>query len=106
MPQLAAKKRPPGGRRVSRIEMDRRLQVAEAMLRDGQSRREVVLELGRRFGASPRTSDEYITRVRSRWIEEGAEARKTERERAVARLRYISRKAEAKGAFAAAVNAE
>jgi transposase len=105
----AATKRPqtpPGGRRVGAAEVERRLAVVESLLREGRSRSEVVNEMAARFGASTRTADDYIARVREAWAGNAGARREAERGATIARLEDLSRKAEKRGNFAAAVAAE
>jgi transposase len=109
MPRHAATKRPlapPGGRRVGAAEVERRLAAVESLLREGRSRSEVVGEMAARFGASMRTADDYIARVRQAWAGDAGARREAEREATVTRLEDLSRKAEKRGAFGAAVAAE
>ncbi len=110
MPQLAAKNRsptkPPGGRRVSAAEVQRRLDHAEKLLREGKPRAEVVESMTRTFGVSTRAVDSYIARTRERWASESKDVREVERAVTLARLDRLSGKAEHRGAFAAAVGAE
>jgi hypothetical protein len=96
----------PGGRRVGKAEIQRRLDLADGMLRDGRSRAEVIRALRSQHGVSLRTADQYIRRARERWAAESKEGRTAEREVTLARLTHLSSKAEQRGAFAAAVAAE
>ncbi len=97
---------PGGGRRVTEAEKQRRLDATERLMRDGASRAAIVEAMGKRFGVSPRAADEYIRRARERLSFEARGTRETERAETVARLDQLSRKAETRGAFGAAVNAE
>lgn len=106
MPRIAAKKGPPGGRRASAAEVDRRLSRVEQLLRDGNDRASVVAIVGHEFGVGARTVDDYIARARSKWNRESAETRADDRLTALSRLDELSRKAEKRGAFGAAVAAE
>jgi hypothetical protein len=109
MPRHAATKArqaPPGGRRVGSAEVERRLAAVESLLREGRSRQEVVAEMASRFGASTRTADDYIARVRHAWAGDAAARREADRGATIARLEDLSRKAEKRGAFGAAVGAE
>jgi hypothetical protein len=110
MPQHAATNqgapRPPGGRRASKAEVQRRLDHADKLLRDGKPRAEVVDSMVRTFTISVRAADSYIARVRERWAEESKGGRETERASTLARLDRLSGKAERRGSFAAAVSAE
>jgi hypothetical protein len=110
MPQNAAKKegrtKPPGGRRVSASEVQRRLDAVDEMLRAGKTRAEVVESMVRAFGLAPRSADSYIARARERWAEESKGDREVARTAALARLDRLSGKAEDRGAFGAAVAAE
>ncbi|MBI4702103.1 MAG: hypothetical protein HY744_13290 [Deltaproteobacteria bacterium] len=100
-----ARRKPPGGKRVSRAEVERRMAEVERLALEGRSRSEIVAAL-RELGTAPSTTDAYLARVRDRWIADGEAGRPAERERAVARLRGLSRSAEARGAFGASVAAE
>ncbi len=91
---------------MSRIEGERRLAEVEHLARTGLARSVVVSECARRFGMSATTTDEYLKKVREQWATDGAASRDTERERAIGRLRDLSLKAEKRGAYSAAVNAE
>lgn len=110
MPQDAAKNgrlsKPPGGRRVGLTEVERRLDHVERMMRDGRTRADVVASMAATFGVSPRAADEYIRRARERLATEAKGTREAERSATIARLDRLSKKAEARGAFGAAVNAE
>lgn len=110
IPQTAAKgestRKPPGGRRVSKPEVQRRLDHADKMLRDGKPRAEVVESMVSTFGVSTRAADSYIARARERWAEESKGAREVERTSTLARLARLSGKAEKRGHFGAAVSAE
>jgi hypothetical protein len=110
MPQNAAKnrgpKKPPGGRRVGDAEVQRRLDHADKMLREGKSRAEVVDSMVSTFGLSTRAADSYIARTRERWAEDSKGVREVERGAALARLDRLSGKAEMRGQFGAAVSAE
>ena len=110
MPQNAARKRgqrkPPGGRRVSEAEVQRRLDHADKMLREGKPRAEVVESMRAAFGVSTRAADSYIAKARERWATESKDVREVECGVTLARLDRLSGKAEHRGAFAAAVSAE
>lgn len=110
MPQHAARKRgarkPPGGRRVSEAEVQRRLDHADKLLREGKPRAEVVESMARTFGVSTRAADSYIAKVRERWATDSKDVREVERAVTLARLDRLSGKAEGRGAFGAAVSAE
>jgi len=96
----------PRGKRIGGAEVERRLAAVEAMLAEGRPRAEIAADCRRRFSMSVRTVDDYIARVRERWVAESAEASPTLREKAIARLQALARKLEAKGAWAPLVNAE
>jgi hypothetical protein len=110
MPQHAAKNgrrvSPPGGRRASAAEVQARLDFADKLLRDGNSRADVVEAMSSKFGVSTRAADSYIARARDRWAEESKGAREVERAAALSRLDLLSGKAEKRGQFGAAVSAE
>jgi hypothetical protein len=91
---------------VSQVEVQRRLDYADNLLRNGKSRADVVAEMAGTFGISTRAADSYIARVRSNWVEESKAGREVEREAALARLDRLSGKAEQRGQFGAAVSAE
>lgn len=97
---------PGGGQRVTEVEKLRRLDVTERMMRDGASRADVLGAMGTQFGLSTRAADEYMRRARERLAVEAKGAREDERAATVTRLDHLSKKAEARGAFGAAVNAE
>ena len=90
MPRNAAKTgrppSPPGGRRVSKAEVQRRLDHADKLLRDGKSRADVVDSMVWTFGVSTRAADSYIAKVRERWAEESKGGREVERAATMARL--------------------
>lgn len=108
--QLAAKNgthtKPPGGRRVSHAEVQRRLDHADQMLREGKARADVVASMMSTFGVSTRAADSYIARARERWADESKGEREVERAATLARLDRLSGKAEKRGQFGAAVSAE
>lgn len=107
MPRIAANNRPPGGRRGTEAELSRRLARVDELLRGGTSRGDVVATCAREFGCASRTADDYIARVRQRWATESSpETRADDRARALGRLDELSKKAEKRGAFGAAVSAE
>jgi hypothetical protein len=109
MPQHVAKKRPSpppgGGRRVSAVEHQRRLDFAEKLLREAKPRAVIVETIRRTFACSTRAVDSYIAKVRLRWAAESKDAREVERAAALDHLHRLSLKAEKRGAFAAAVSA-
>ena len=83
MLQIAASPRqPPGGRRVTDAEVQRRLTRVESMLAKGMTRSEVVGQMG----LPERTTDEYIARVRQAWRAQGESASQDARSRALDRL--------------------
>ncbi len=82
MLQVAAPPRPPGGRRVSRIEVERRAKMVEEMLSAGRTRREMAQVTGMPL----RTLDSYAKRVRSRWQHVAQTDSRDARERALDRL--------------------
>lgn len=86
--------------------MQRRLDHADKLLREGKPRAEVVESMARTFGVSTRAADSYIAKVRARWATESKDVREVERGVTLARLDRLSGKAEGRGAFGAAVSAE
>ncbi len=86
--------------------MQRRLDHADKLLREGKPRAEVVESMTRAFGVSTRAADSYIARARERWASESRDVREVERGVTLARLDRLSGKAEGRGAFGAAVSAE
>ncbi len=86
--------------------MQRRLDHADKLLREGKARAEVVEEMTRAFGVSTRAADSYIAKTRERWVAESRDVREVERGVTLARLDRLSGKAEGPGAFGAAVSAE
>jgi hypothetical protein len=91
---------------VGKAEVQRRLDHADKLLRDGKARADVVDSMVRTFGVSTRAADSYIAKVRERWAEESKGTRDVDRSATLARLDRISGKAENRGAFGAAVSAE
>jgi hypothetical protein len=85
-PQDVAKARPPGGKRVGAAEVIRRGRAIEEMMALGHSRERILSACERRFKMSPRTTDEYIQRVKDAWAEEASRTRPERREAARARL--------------------
>lgn len=106
MPQNAAKKKPPGGRRVGKAEVERRLRFVESLLVRGHARREIVAELSRQFGASTRTADDYIRRVRDEWQKEADATASHRRAEARARLMRLRLTLEGEQAWTAIVSVE
>ncbi len=98
--------KPPGGRRSTRATVDRRTGRVEKLLLDGYRRRDVVRLVGKEFGVSPRTIDSDIKRARKNLANLGTTTREKLRADAIKRLRGISRKAQQRGNYAAAVSAE
>lgn len=109
MPPSAAgktKRRPPGGKRPTAAEVERRLAEVEALLATGAPRHEIVATMRARFGISERSVGSYIRKVRNRWAAESKEASATEREATVARLTKLSRRLEESGAWTALASIE
>lgn len=108
MPRDAAtrKKRPPGGRRVGRGEVERRHAVVETLLADGQPRHSIVEACTRQFGISARTTDDYIARVREAWAADAAIARPHRREEARSRLLRLRSTLQRAKAWASLVGVE
>lgn len=106
MTQHAAKKNPPGGRRVGKAEVERRLRFVESLLARGHARREIVAEVSRKFGASTRTADDYIRRVREEWRKEAEVTAPQRRDETRARLMKLRLTLEGKSAWSAVVSVE
>ncbi len=104
MPRDAA--RPPGGRRQSKAEVERRMARADELLRQSAPRGAIVTVMAAEFSAAPRTVDDYLARVRRRWETDNASSAEVERERAVLRLERLAEKFEDKEAWTALVNVE
>lgn len=105
-PQHAAKKSAPGGRRVGKVEVERRLRFVESLLALGHARREIVAEVARKFGASTRTADDYIRRVREEWQTEAEGSAPQRRDESRARLMRLRLVLESKMAWSALVSVE
>ena len=97
---------PGGGRRVTEAQKFQRLDVTEHLMRGGASRAEILGALSEQFGLSTRAADAYAGRARQRLAVEAKGTRETERATTVSRLDHLSKKAEARSNFAAAVGAE
>jgi hypothetical protein len=78
----ASQKRPPGGRRVSEAEVERRLGCVERLLAAGVSRADIVAQVG----LPARTTDSYVARVRRAWQQHAAQDREAARASALGRL--------------------
>ncbi|MFO0662988.1 MAG: hypothetical protein U0174_03500 [Polyangiaceae bacterium] len=95
-----------GGHRPSDAEVNHRLEAADVLLRGGAAPAEASRALVAQFGISQRCASAYVARVHARWEAESREGREQKRDQALARLTQLSRSAEARGAFGAAVQAE
>ena len=66
---------PPKGNRPAPIEIQRRVDAADALLRGGKTRGEVVRALQTQFRIATRSADRAIATARKRWASEGADDR-------------------------------
>lgn len=95
MPQVAAKtSRPPGGRRVGRAEVARRLTLVERVMLEGGGRADIARALPK---IPARTLDDYVKRVRERWLADAQVERRFTRARQLRRLYCYLRVLEKKG---------
>jgi hypothetical protein len=103
MLQIAANTpQPPGGRRVSNAEVQRRLVRVEGMLAKGTTRSEIVSQMG----LPERTTDEYIARVQHAWRVQGQSASQDARSRAQDRLLALRERLLAERAWSPLVRVE
>jgi hypothetical protein len=102
-PRDAAKiQRVPGGRRVGKAQLQRRLNEVEKLLSRGAARSEII-ELTQ---LRPRTADDYIRRVREAWCANAEETRGSVRGAARGRLMVLRERLLHAGAWGPLVNLE
>lgn len=93
---------PPGGKRASRAEVERRSRSIEQMLASGKTRH----EMARATGMPLRTVDEYARRVRARWQEDAQAHANDARGRALRRLLALRERLLAANAWGPLVSLE
>jgi hypothetical protein len=81
MPRSAARgsDKPPGGKRVGPGEVKRRLEATEQLLSAGATTGQVHRYMNQQFGIGYRTADDYVARVRAKWVAEDELARPARR---------------------------
>src|SRR5262245_32480117 len=94
MPQHAAKRNPPGGKRVSEVERERRLQAVAQLASAGHSRAAIVTICRSKLGMSVRTVDEYLAEVKRRWAAASSVNLREQRGRMLQRLDDLGLKLE------------
>ncbi len=106
MPRNAATKNPPGGRRVNSAAHARRNAFVANLLIRNFTRAEVVEACGIEFKMAPRTVDDHIARVRHQWRHATSVNQHEERQKALERLDYLTRKMEETSRWSAIIQAE
>jgi hypothetical protein len=102
-PRDAAKiQRVPGGRRVGKAQLQRRLNEVEKLLAKGAARSEII----ERTQLRPRTADDYIRRVREAWHADAQQNRQSVREQARDRLMLLRDRLLQAGAWGPLVSLE
>lgn len=102
MLQLAAKPSPPGGRRVSQAEVERRQGAVAKLMAEGKTRREMVALTG----LPARTLDAYTQRVREDWQAQARSNSQDARGRALDRLLALRERLLAANAWGPLVSLE
>ena len=106
MPRNAAKKRAPGGRRLSKIEVLERVRFVESLLAQHATRQQVLDECAAKWCMPARTADDYIRRVRDAWTESARVDRRDIRLAAKSRLLILGRQLREAAAWGALVSVE
>ena len=106
MPRNAATKKPPGGRRVNSAAHARRNAFVAHLLIRNFTRAEIVDACSTEFKMAPRTVDDHIARVRHQWRNAASVNQHEERQKALERLDYLTRKMEESNRWSAIVQAE
>lgn len=102
----AAKKSPPGGKRTTAAEVQRRLRFVEDCLSKGMARQTIVTLCRSNFNMPPRTTDDYLRRVKEAWQEVAKQSRPERLQQTRARLMLLRETLFEANAWAALMNLE